>query len=105
MRLSEVMGARVTTDDGRHLGRVRDVRLVQDGPTIGEWGASLRLHELVVGHGSVGARLGYRHGGVRAPWLVRMVFGRGRPVTIPWEAVRESRDDRIVVDGHAVPSG
>ena len=34
MHLSEVLNARVRTADGEDLGRVADVRLVQDGPML-----------------------------------------------------------------------
>ena len=42
MRLSELLGCVVVDERGRSAGRVHDVRLVQDGPPVGQFGASLR---------------------------------------------------------------
>ena len=103
MRLSEILGAEVRTADGERLGRVHDVRLIQDGPVLGEAGAAFRVHDLVVGRGSIGSRLGYDRGHreVKGPWLLRMVFGRRRPRLIPWSAIRELDGERIVVAGES----
>ena len=50
MRLDELMRARVFDADGVKLGRVRDVRIVQDGPALGHRGAPLfRVHGLILG--------------------------------------------------------
>jgi sporulation protein YlmC with PRC-barrel domain len=100
MRLTDLLGSEAVTSDGRSLGRVHDVRLVQDGPTLGDWGAAFRVHDLVVGRGSLGTRLGYRHGHVKAPWLFRVLFGRQTPELVPWSAVRsvDADAERIVVD-------
>ena len=43
MRLSDLLGADVVDEAGRHAGRVHDVRLVQDGPLVGSFGAALRV--------------------------------------------------------------
>jgi len=53
MRLSELLGCVVVDERGRLVGRVHDVRLVQDGPPIGQFGASLRLLGLLVGRHAV----------------------------------------------------
>jgi hypothetical protein len=70
MVLSDVLGTVVRAADGRVLGLVRDVRLIQDGPIDGTT-ARLRVDALVVSPHSLGLRLGYHHGGLRSPWLVR----------------------------------
>jgi sporulation protein YlmC with PRC-barrel domain len=43
MRLTDLLGAEVIDQEGRSAGRVHDVRLVQDGPPVGGFGASLRV--------------------------------------------------------------
>lgn len=58
MRLSELLGAEVVDEHGRSAGRVHDVRLEQDGPMIGTFGASLRLAGLIVGRRALAARFG-----------------------------------------------
>src|ERR671923_285859 len=49
----------VVNQAGGSAGHVHDVRLVQDGPVIGGFGASLRVDGLIVGPRSTGGRLGY----------------------------------------------
>jgi hypothetical protein len=75
MRLSELLGAEVVDQAGRSAGRVHDVRLVQDGPLIGGFGAGLRLDGLIVGRRAVGARLGYERGDMGGPLLVKLAAG------------------------------
>ena len=58
MRLSELLTSEVVTEGGERVGHVRDVRLVRDGPPLPGFGPSYRVHELLVGKGSLGARLG-----------------------------------------------
>jgi hypothetical protein len=100
MRLSEVFGCEVVDAGGARLGRVHDVRLVQDGPVLGEVGAGYRVHALVVGRGSIASRLGYdrAHREVKGPWLFQAILGRRSPRTIPWTAIREIDGERIVAD-------
>jgi hypothetical protein len=98
MRLSEILGREVVTTDGRSLGHVHDVRLVQDGPVVAEWGAAFRVHEIAVGRGSFGTRLGYDRGDVDAPWLVKRLVARRHARRIPWSAIREHDDERLVVE-------
>ena len=77
MRLSEILDRAVVTADGRPLGKVRDVRLVQDGPLLpGGTQAALRVDAVIVSRGWRGVRLGYLRGEVRGPWLLRTIFGR-----------------------------
>lgn len=77
MRLSELLDRAVVTADGRPLGKVRDVRLVQDGPLLaGGTQAALRVDAVIVSRGWRGVRLGYLRGEVRGPWLLRAIFGR-----------------------------
>jgi hypothetical protein len=100
MLLSELVGQRVVTTDGDELGRVHDVVLVQDGPMGAHGRAGLRLHALAVGTRSFGSRLGYAQGTVRGPWLLRVLFRRP-PRLVPWAAVVDRDDERLLVDAHA----
>jgi hypothetical protein len=89
VKLSDLLGQRVVDADGVELGRVHDVRLVQDGPPVGPFGAGLRVCELVVGPRAVASRLGYDRADVSAPWLVATVarhLRRGARM-VPWDAV------------------
>ncbi|HEX8135551.1 MAG TPA: PRC-barrel domain containing protein [Actinomycetes bacterium] len=101
MRLSELLGADVVDQAGRSAGHVHDARLVQDGPVIGGFGASLRVEGLIVGRRSIGARLGYERGQVRGPLPVRLLAGwlyRGAGY-VHWDRVRAIEPHRIVISG------
>jgi hypothetical protein len=87
MRLSDLLGSEVFDSSGRSLGRVRDVRLVADGPPVGAFGPALRLHGLLVGRGSTGARLGLSRPEMRGPWLLKRVFGRRPHHLVAWSDV------------------
>lgn len=97
MRLSDVLGSQVVDVDGRPAGHVRDVRLVQDGPLQGAFGAGLRVAGLVVGPNAVSSRLGYDRRPMRAPWLVAALARRAsRGVRyVEWDEVDELAD-RVV---------
>ena len=101
MRLSDLLGAEVVDEAGGSAGRVHDVRLVQDGPLVGGFGAALRLDGLIVGRRAVGARLGYERGKMKGPLPVRLVAGwlhhDGRYVE--WGRVRAIEPNRIVISG------
>jgi hypothetical protein len=83
------LGAEVRDSSGAVIGRVRDVRLVQDGPMQGTFGAALRLDGLVVGSSSLSSRLGYDRLGVSGPWLVAAIARRTDRSTryVPWSEV------------------
>ena len=49
MRLTDLLDAEVVDRSGRTIGRVHDVRLVQDGPPVGGAPVSFRVEGLVVG--------------------------------------------------------
>ena len=97
MRLSELLTSEVVTEGGERVGHVRDVRLVRDGPTLPGFGPSYRVHELMVGKGSLGARLGLDREHMRSPWLLRVVFGSRRPKRVPWSAVISVSEGRVRV--------
>ena len=104
MRLTDLLGVEVIDQEGRSAGQVHDVRLVQDGPLVGGFGASLRVAGLVVGGRGIGARLGYQRRKVRGPWLVKLLFHwlsrDGRYVE--WDRVQTVQPDRILI---SVPIG
>ena len=99
--LSDLLGAEVVDEAGGSAGRVHDVRLVQDGPVMGGFGAALRLDGLIVGRRAVGARLGYERGKMQGPLPVKLVAGwlhhDGRYVE--WGRVRAIEPNRIVISG------
>ncbi|MGN6694919.1 MAG: PRC-barrel domain-containing protein [Aquihabitans sp.] len=103
MRLSDLLGAEVLDADGAVVGRVRDARLVQDGPMQGTFGAGLRLVGLIVGPAALGSRLGFRRSGVDAPAIVarplRILDATTRYV--PWESVVEVEGRCIRLDRRA----
>jgi hypothetical protein len=103
MLLSELLGALVVTTDGDELGRVRDVVLVQDGPTGANGRAGLRLHALAVGRRSFGSRLGYTQETVQGPWLLRRLLRRP-PRLVAWPAVVQRDEHRVVVDPALLPA-
>jgi PRC-barrel domain len=100
MRLSELLGCDVVDERGRSAGKVHDVRIVQDGPPIGRFGARLRLDGLIAGRWALGARFGYDRGAMKGPWLLKRVIGSiGR--YIDWERVRsiDPAHERIEISG------
>jgi sporulation protein YlmC with PRC-barrel domain len=103
MRLTDLLGAEVVDRAGRSAGRVHDVRLVQDGPVVGGFGAGLRLHGLIVGRRAIGARLGYERRTMHGPLLVKLVAGwlhhDGR--LVPWDRVEAITEGRIHISGSA----
>ena len=94
-------GAEVVDEAGRSAGRVHDLRLVQDGPVTGGFGASLRVAGLLVGRRAIGARLGYQRRRMQGPWLVKLLFGwlfhDGRYVE--WDRIRSIEPERILIAG------
>jgi PRC-barrel domain len=103
MRLSELLGAEVVDQHGRPIGKVHDVRLEQAGPELQDFGPALRLEGLLVGRRALGARFGFGRGGVRGPWLLKVVFGSlghdGRYVA--WERIASIRNRQVRITGTA----
>jgi hypothetical protein len=91
MHLSDLLHARVIDADGTDIGGVEDVRMVQDGPLLLPFGAAFRVEGLMVGHRSVGTRLGFVRGGVKGPWLLRVIFStlERRARYVKWEDVAQ----------------
>jgi hypothetical protein len=97
VRLSEVLSSRVVSADGESLGRVVDVRLVQDGPLLESFGAALRLEALIVGRGGIGVRLGYGRRDMTGPWLLQQLCRRmeRRAHLVPMEEVDSMEEGTI----------
>ena len=72
--ISDLLECEVVDVDGTPVGSVDDVRLVQDGPVLGGFGAALRVEGLVIGSGGLAVRLGYHRHGVQGPALLRKLF-------------------------------
>jgi hypothetical protein len=101
MRLSELLGAEVTDETGRALGRVHDVRLVQDGPRSGSGDATFRVLGFLVGKARVGRRFGYHRAPPPGPWFLRVLFGRSTILFLPWERVAGVDRRGVVARGRA----
>jgi sporulation protein YlmC with PRC-barrel domain len=106
-RLSSLINVELRDANGRPIGEVHDVYLVQDGPPYQSFGAALRVHGLAAGSGSTWARLGLDRERVRGPWLLTTLARRAAKSTmfVPWSAVQERTHDHVVVDRNAVRSG
>jgi PRC-barrel domain len=91
MYLSDLLRSEVIDSAGKHLGKVEDVRVTQDGPLLLPFGAAFRVEGLVVGSRGLGTRLGYGRGAVSGPWLLRKIFAarERRSSYVPWDAVAE----------------
>lgn len=98
LRLSDLLGARVVSEDGRRLGVVHDVTAVQAGPVTAGYDAAIEVRALVVGARGIRARLGLSPAHVQGPRLVRLLAVLGRRTdVIAWTAVTAVEPDRIVV--------
>lgn len=89
MRLAGFLGRSVLDRSGRDLGTIHDVRLVKDGPSMGSFGASYRLHSLIAGSPSIGVRLGVHRDEVKGPWPITAFFSRLHAgiVAVHWSEV------------------
>jgi hypothetical protein len=90
-RLSELLHEPVFDAEARPIGRVHDVRLVQDGPLQGGPGgdAAFRVDGLVVGRAGLGVRLGFHRAQVRGPWPLKVLFRWLEQLAhfVPWDQV------------------
>lgn len=108
MRLGELLHSPVLDADGRSVGAVDDVRLVQDGPLLEGFGAALRVDGLVVGSGGMAVRLGFHRHRIKGPALLgaaaRALEARAR--FVPWEQVEswEGGEVRLRCPAAALPS-
>ncbi|MHA6629725.1 PRC-barrel domain-containing protein [Pseudonocardia sichuanensis] len=82
--MSDLLDRRVVDASGRHVGRVREVRLVPDAANPDTY----RMDGLVVGRLLGGDRLGYGRT-VAAPWLLARLFAAIRRTQhhVRWDEV------------------
>jgi sporulation protein YlmC with PRC-barrel domain len=99
VRLSELAHLEVFDSEDLLIGRVRDVRLVQDGPLQGLVGAAFRVDGLVVGRGALGVRLGFHRRSMKGPWLLKWLFERleRQARYVPWEDVASVGEDALAL--------
>ena len=89
MRISDLLDEEVVDARGHRLGRVHDVRLVQDAGSPEGDDARFRVDSLLVGRAGLATRLGYTRNGVRGPWLVKLLATRRerRAEHVPWTEI------------------
>jgi sporulation protein YlmC with PRC-barrel domain len=107
MRIGDLLDAEVRDAGGNRIGRVHDVRLVQDGPPVGAFGASLRVDGLVVGPTAIGVRLGFERDRLRGPWVLKALFRtmhRGLHV-VGWRDIAAIQEHRIELRAGARAGG
>jgi len=97
MRLADLIDSRIVDADGRDIGRVGDVWLIQNGPPIGVFGAALTVDALVIGRFGLASRAGYEREGVRGPapiaWYLRQRTAHRQVVR--WSDVLAIEEGRI----------
>lgn len=96
MRAADLLDVDVVDEQDRHLGKVRDLRLVSSGDG-GPW----RLEGLILGLSGIGYRLGYASGQVHGPAvlaaLARLLCRRAR--YLPWTRVAGWNGQQLIVCG------
>src|SRR3954451_416073 len=106
MKVSDLLESTVVDTNGRTVGRVRDVHVVQDGPLHASGQAGFTVHGLVAGRFALGTRLGYvgRPGlpgndQTRGPLPLRLFFRwlHRKATYVPWNSITEMTGDRITV--------
>src|SRR6185369_9962952 len=97
MRLADLIDSRIVDADGRDIGPVGDVWLIQNGPPIGVFGAALTVDALVIGRFGLASRAGYEREGVRGPapiaWYLRRRTAHRQ--VVPWSDVAALEEGRI----------
>ncbi len=107
MRLSDLLHSDVVDTDGVSMGSVDDVRLVQDGPILGELGAGLRVEGVLIGHHGLAVRLGFDRAGVRGPKPLKALFSamERRCRYAPWRDVVSAADGVVRLSVRAAEVG
>ena len=101
LRLSELLGSEVTDGRNRSVGYVRDVRFIQDGEQVGEFGRALRVQGIVVGPRRLPFRLGIGSANIRGLVVVKALarlLGR-RAFFVEWDQLRVTAPGSIEVRG------
>jgi hypothetical protein len=106
MKASDLLQTHVVDTQGRSLGRVRDIHIVQDGPLRASGQAAFRVHGLVAGSLALGTRLGYtsRKGvnstsETRGPLPLRTLFRwlHRHATYIAWNDIDEITETHITI--------
>jgi uncharacterized protein YrrD len=102
MRLSDLLDTPVVSADGHELGRVRDIRFVQEAEPIAGPGRYL-ADGLIISHHAFGARLGLARPQVKGPWLLKAIEQRlHRHATwIPIQEIASMTAEHIVLKRRA----
>jgi sporulation protein YlmC with PRC-barrel domain len=97
MRLSDLLRSKVVDSEGQEVGQVHDARFIKDGPVQGAFGPGYRLQGLVVGKGSLGARLGFDRASVTGPWLLKQIFRRlhANARFVDWAAIDAIQEGKV----------
>ena len=106
MKVSDLLRKQVTDGEGRSLGRVHDLYVIQDGPQRASGHAAFRVHGLAAGPFAIGTRLGYTTPpGVqptietRGPLPLRALFrmAHRHAIYIPWQDITDITDTTISI--------
>jgi sporulation protein YlmC with PRC-barrel domain len=97
MKLSDLLDREVVSIHGEPIGYVADVRLVQDGPLIGPYAASMRLDGFIVVSRRPPRLLGYDRsvGPAYVRAAIRLLLGD--PVFVNWQYVHTVDSDVITI--------
>ena len=101
MRVSDLVGAEVLDTANVMVGRVNDVRMVQDFPVVGDMGAAFRVQSLIVGKHRLMAHMGLERAHIKGPWLLKAVAHRLHrdARAVPWDKIRSIEQGVIRIDG------
>jgi hypothetical protein len=104
-RLNDLLGATVSTTDGRDIGHVNDVRLAPSQSVRGIR-AEMLVEGLIISDRHAGSLLGYDRRPDQGPWLVRVLIRRlhRKARYLPWTGIRHVSwaEGRITVDPAAL---
>jgi uncharacterized protein YrrD len=100
MRLSELIGSEIFDENGVSVGKVHDVRLVQDGPLRGT-SAAFTVHGLIAGPHAIGTNLGFDRRKMHGPWMLKTFFTRLHRDNrfIAWERIASIGEKEIHITG------
>lgn len=89
MRLSELIHKPVVDVNGVKLGFLQDVRMQQDGPILGTWGAAFRASSLLIVPHKWLSQLGWEAEHTCGPWVIRALTSllNRKALRVPWTAV------------------
>jgi hypothetical protein len=101
MRAAELLGCVVHDSEGVEIGHVHDLRF-DSSPTprsADPNDVTYRLAALECGSAAVGHRLGYGHGEMAGPWLLRSLFRRslGSSLLVEWRDVARFERPHIYI--------